>query len=208
LAAAPPRPRKPATLVRRFLAAACIAVLAAGSVAAQPPADKPSSYSDPKYLFRISYPSGWRQVQSELPYTVFAVDNAKPGAARQAVSVRVYALAESNYADPAEFVFQFLSGVEEGGGLDGLTENHPLKAFYPDIKAVEYGETTIGAASAFYVLSRFTGRQEEGLAPFNVMQILTMRDDNVFELTYSARLSDFQEQRKSLAAIAETFAFD
>ena len=196
-------------LTRRILAAAaCALVLSAGSAQAQPAEGKTVSYSDPKYLFRLAYPAGWRPVQSDIPSTVLAVDNGVPGAGRQTVSVRVYALADSNYVDPAEFVFQFLSGVEEGGGLDGLTENHPLKAVYPDIKAVEYGEGSVGGNSAFYIVSQYQNKEDGVETPWSVVQLLTMRGDDVFELSYSARKADFPKQKPALAAIVETFAFE
>jgi len=203
-----PALKKAPALTRCFLAAACALALAAASAQAQPGAEKTVSYSDPKYQFRLSYPAGWRVVQSGVPATVFAVDNGVTGEGRQSVSVRVYALADSNYADPAEFVFQFLNGVEESGGLDGLTENHPLKAVHPDIKALEYGESSVGGNSAFYVVSQYVSKEDGGQIPWSVVQLLTMRGDDVFELSYSARQADFPKQRPALAAIVETFAFE
>lgn len=204
-----PALKKAPALTRRFLAAAaCAFMLAAGSAQAQPVADKSVPYSDPKYLFRLAYPAGWRQVPSDIPYTVLAVDNGASGVGRQTVSVRVYALADSNYADPAEFVFQFLSGVEDGGGLDGLTENHPLKDVFPDIKALEYGESSVGGKSAFYIVSQYQSKEDGVETPWSVVQLLTMRGDDVFELSYSARAADFPKQKPALAAIIETFAFE
>ncbi|MBF0481680.1 MAG: hypothetical protein HQK81_07225 [Desulfovibrionaceae bacterium] len=206
--AAPALNKAPA-YARRFLAAAaCALALAAVSVQAQPAAGKSASYSDPKYLFRLTYPTGWRQVQSDVPSTVLALDNGAAGAGRQTVSVRVYALADSNYADPAEFVFQFLNGVEEGGGLDGLTENHPLKALHPDVKAVEYGESSAGGASAFYIVSQYQNKEDGAAIPWMAVQLLTMRGDDVFELSYSASAADFPKQKPALTAIVETFAFE
>jgi hypothetical protein len=189
-------------------AAACAFVLAAASAQAQPAAGKSVAYSDPKYLFHLAYPADWRQVPSDIPFTVLTLDNGATGAGRQTVSVRVYALADSNYVDPAEFVFQFLNDVEDSGGLDGLTDSHPLKDVFPDIKALEYGEGSVGGQSAFYIVSQYQSTQDGAQTPWSVVQLLTMRGDNVFELAYSARASDFTKQRPALAAIVGTFAFD
>jgi hypothetical protein len=153
-------------------------------------------YRNDVHKFTIAYPRGWAMVEATHRETVFkAVSDNGQGIAD--ISVIVLESANAEGLAPSEFV----------KNIDPQAELSAMLEVAPDATLLEHGTTYWGNQPAYFHFIDCTFRTLAYVAPIRMIQVCTVRGEDLFVITFRAEQDKFDAVYYIFEAIAGGFVF-
>lgn len=153
-----------------------------------------AQYQDQEYRFSIRYPRSWARTEATHAQTRFKVVS-DGGAGADDLSVVVTTVPGSKNITPEEF----LKSMNAEAYLAYVQQN------VPGAKLIEHGPTTLSNQAAYYFVTDLTHRVLGLEAPMRQIQVQTVRNRNVYTITFRTDPGHLPESLKEFVLITAGF---
>jgi hypothetical protein len=172
-------------------------VISAQGNGGQPVAPGPmTTYRDGQYPFSVWYPSTWAPVTTTHAATRLKVISER-GLGSEDINVVALYRPELLNTSPRFFVDAIKKRPERA--------SEELKKVFSEVNLLKSGETTLNNQPAYFTIADVTYSALGISVPMRVMQVMALRDGNIYFLTFRSSPEEFESMMPTFQLIALGF---